>query len=595
MKTLQLSHFIAIILFAFTANAQQLYSPSLACHKNYTSICSDWSQPLLQKIDSVNIVSYGDTLLNEFFRKGHLAAGIDSIEIADTAVVYHLYPGEIYTLNDLDISPADQIIMEGSGISKIDWSKRTLNEKTFKAFQNKVLSHLANSGYPFASMYLDSISIKENLINSKLVIDKNEVITYDSMLILGTARVNKSYLHRYLDLPIGGLYNQKNVLAIKRRIKDLSFMEFKADPSLSFVNGKSYFTMPLNNRNASKFDFIIGVLPITQNGIREWTITGDFTGDFINKLGNGESISIKYQQIKPETQELKMALNYPYLFNLPFGIDGNFELYRNSSTFLDLTADLGIQYQLSGKNYLKIGWNFKSSRLIEVDTNRLIGTGRLPEQLDVNVTSGGVSFLIDRLNYTFNPSSGYSIKVNAQAGQKKVIPNLSIISLVEGEVNFQEAYDTIKLTSFQTQLTLDLQYFVNIKNWSTIRIANSSAYKYNQTNLYSNEYFRIGGNKLLRGFNEQAILSPFYSVFTTEFRIILDQLSYISLPFIDYGFTQVVIDDTLQWDNAIGVGLGLNFGTPAGIFNISFASGNRLDRGFNFSDTKIHFGYVNLF
>jgi outer membrane protein assembly factor BamA len=439
-------------------------------------------------------------------------------------------------MEDLNISVSDAVILQGSGINKSFMRNQVLTQQNFNRMKARVLEHLADRGYPFAGVKVDSVRLNNQKLSSRLIIDKNGFITYDTILITGDARVNKSFLHKYLRIRQGDPYRQSDILRIKDRINDLSYLQFKADPRISFVNDKAAFDLPLINRNASRFDFIIGVLPRLENGVRQWTITGDFTGEFVNKLGNGEAFSVRYQRLRPETQELVLDLDYPYIFNLPFGVDGHFELFRNTTEFLDVKAGLGINYNISRKDYLQIGWNFSSSRLIEIDTVNLLQSRKLPQQLDVDVTSGRVAFTMNRFNRLLNPSSGGRLRIDVQAGQKKIIPNLTITSLESGETTFKEAYDTLQLNTFQAQLALEVDYFINVRNWSTIRMANRSAYKYNQQQLFTNEYFRIGGNKLLRGFNEQSIFTPFYSVFTTEFRVLLDELSYISLPFIDYAF-----------------------------------------------------------
>jgi len=90
-------------------------------------------------------------------------------------------------------------------------------------------------------------------------------------------------------------------------------------------------------------------------------------------------------------------------------------------------------------------------------------------------------------------------------------------------------------------------------------------------------------------------LTDFYAIATAEFRVILDQNSFLSFPFIDYGRVNSLRDGNRSWENTIGAGIGLNFATGAGIFNVSFAIGRRDDVPVDFSNAKIHFGYVSLF
>ena len=44
--------------------------------------------------------------------------------------------------------------------------------------------------------------------------------------------------------------------------------------------------------------------------------------------------------------------------------------------------------------------------------------------------------------------------------------------------------------------------------------------------MFQNELFRIGGLKTLRGFDEESIFASVYSIFTLEYRFILEQNSY---------------------------------------------------------------------
>ena len=300
-------------------------------------------------------------------------------------------------------------------------------------------------------------------------------------------------------------------------------------------------------------------------------------------------------ELKPEAQELELKFNLPYLGNLPFGIDTDFGLYRGSTNFLELKSKLGLQYLFSGLDYIDASWYFNSLRLIEIDTVSLIANRRLPSQLDVNYTGGGVGVSIEDVDYRFNPGKGWRGALNSTLGIKSIVANNTIQSISEGSLDFAEAYDTLELNSFQAELYAQIEYYKPIGTWATVKTSIKSAYKYNQERLYDNELFRIGGNRLLRGFDEQSILTDLYAVATVEFRVVLDQNSFLSFPFIDYGRVHSLREGEKSWENTFGTGFGLNFATGAGIFNVSFAIGKRTDIPVDFSATKIHFGYVSLF
>ena len=115
---------------------------------------------------------------------------------------------------------------------------------------------------------------------------------------------------------------------------------------------------------------------------------------------------------------------------------------------------------------------------------------------------------------------------------------------------------------------------------------------YNSPQYFNNELFLIGGTRNFRGFDEETIYCNNYLVATAEYRYLIDMNSYFSV-FSDGGFTSNNITNNTY--HYIGAGFGLSFQTKQGLFNISIANGKRDDLPFNFSQSKIHFGFVSIF
>ena len=148
------------------------------------------------------------------------------------------------------------------------------------------------------------------------------------------------------------------------------------------------------------------------------------------------------------------------------------------------------------------------------------------------------------------------------------------------------------------ELKADISYFVPIKRRGVFGIHARGGWRFTSgdNNLLINEQFQIGGNQLLRGFDEASIFTPFYAVGTAEFRLLLSDNSYFSAPFIDVGY----VDRDIGGGNsvtelAVGIGAGLVFETKVGLFNFSIASGRNDDQGFDFGRPKAHFGFSSLF
>jgi hemolysin activation/secretion protein len=118
---------------------------------------------------------------------------------------------------------------------------------------------------------------------------------------------------------------------------------------------------------------------------------------------------------------------------------------------------------------------------------------------------------------------------------------------------------------------------------------------FSSTPVYNNEQFRLGGNKLLRGFNEETLFATRYAVGTAEYRLLIGANSYIA-AFADYAYVENITDRIRLFQRPLGLGAGIVFESQAGLFGVSGAVG-RLDNGdpFDLRSVKVHLGYVNLF
>ena len=114
--------------------------------------------------------------------------------------------------------------------------------------------------------------------------------------------------------------------------------------------------------------------------------------------------------------------------------------------------------------------------------------------------------------------------------------------------------------------------------------------------MLPNEQYRIGGAKLLRGFDEQSVFARDYAVLTTEFRLLLGGNAFL------YGFldaSRVNPRDKRNPDRSIdyplGFGAGINIDTRAGVFGLSLALGKSNGIPLELDAPKVHLGYVSVF
>jgi len=548
----------------------------------------------LEFSDSTAAMNYLNEWLLENRGQGFIASSIDGIEKIDSLWTVNLYRGNQYKWVELDLSGISSKWLSSSGLRPEFFKRKEVSEKELKAVFFSLGEVAERNGYPFASIGIDSFSIDGDNIWARIYLNEGPLIVFDGIELTGNQDIAEYYLASYLDVKHGTPYNARTIQALRNRIDELPFAELESDPVVRFVDNKAKILLDLNSVNASRIDFVIGFLPRDEIDNR-LLITGNLTGEFYNQLGLGERFFIDFQRIRPQTQDVELAFTYPYLLDLPFGLDTRFELNRRDSLFLDIAYNIGIEYLFSGSSLIRLFLDKRRSNLISIDRESILASGNLPQRLDYSRTGIGLAYELRQFDFRLNPTSGFSLKTQLSIGRRNISKNDQILNLSNDNTNFNALYDSLSLESTSLNIHLEFSRFFRLSSLMTIKTKISTAMIYNSDEILFNELFRIGGNKLMRGFDEESIPTSAFAIGTIEYRLLTGRRSYI-FAFADFGYIEnksrliQTYNDFLQ-----AYGLGMTFDTAAGIFSLSAALGKQRDTEIDYRRTKIHFGYVSLF
>ncbi len=514
------------------------------------------------------------------FDNAYLTAQYDSIISDSNTTTAYINFGAQYKWAYLKHGNVDEGVLSEIGFREKLYSNKPVNYKDVKRIQEKIIRYYENNGYPFASVKLDSIVISENQLSAQLNLEKNSKEKIDSVIIKGNAKINPVYLYNYLGIREGSLYNESQLQKVNTRLRELPFLTITKPATVTFTNQFNRLILNLDKKRASQFDGILGILPDNQTG--KILFTGDIRLKLQNSLGKGELIDLNWRKLQTQTQDLNIHLVYPFIFRTPFGIDYNFKLYKKDTSYLDVNQNIGIQYLLNGGNYVKIFYNNKTSSLLS--TKGLEMQTTLPPYADVSTNMYGLGLKLEKLDYRLNPRKGFSIVINSSVGTKNIKQNTKLKNV---------DYSKLKLFSTVYNGDIEASFFIPFGNRSTIKIGTQSAFL-NGESIFQNELFRFGGLKTLRGFDEESIYATTYSIFTLEYRFILEQNSYLYL-FGNQAWYENNSTITYLNDTPYGFGAGISFETKAGIFSISYALGKQFQNPIELKSGKIHFGIVNYF
>ena len=516
------------------------------------------------------------------YDNAYLAATYDSIKTDSVTkiVTAYLNTGEQYKWAYLKSGNVDEGVLSEIGFREKLYSNKPVSFKDVKRVQEKIIRYYENNGYPFTSVKLDSITIQNNELSAQLFLKKNGEQKIDSVIIRGTAKVSTVYMYNYLGVKPGNLYDESQLKKVNTRLAELPFIRSTAPSEIKFTNTHNKLVLYLEKKRASQFDGIVGILPDNVTG--KLLFTGDVRLKLQNGLGRGELIDLNWRRLQTQTQDLKVRLVYPFVLRTPFGLDYNFKLYKKDTTFLDVNQNIGIQYLLLGGNYFKIFYTNKTSTLLSTKGLEFITV--LPSYADIRTNMYGLGWRYEKLDYRLNPRKGYTIAINGSAGTKNIKKN--------SKIN-QDVYKDLDLSTTLYMGDLEGALFIPFFNRTTLKLGTQSALIKGES-IFQNELYRIGGLKTLRGFDEESIFASTYSIFTFEYRFILEQNSYLYV-FGDGAWYENNNVNNYITDTPIGFGAGISFETKAGVFSINYALGKQFDNPIRLRSGKIHFGIVNYF
>lgn len=543
-------------------------------------------QPQIEFADSLLVYQELRLWKEKMILKGYLSASIDSVSWTNEKAEAFVYIGKKYVFERVELLGADNLPLKNQSI------KHTETVGDVNRVKERLLKIAENNGYPFASVQIDSFWLNDSKANVLLRISENQYIVYDSLLIYGEkVRFRKKYAQAYLGIKVGKPYKENDVLKLDRRLGDLEYIQQEKNPLIEFSNEIASVNLFLKNRKTSQFELLIGVLPNNEN-TGKVLVTGQAGIHLVNPFGTGKELLIKWQKLQAKTQRLNTQVVYPYFLNTPLGFDISFDLYKKDTSYLQLDYRIAPQVNFSGTNVFKAFAQFSSTRLLSIDTTAIKLYHKLPTHLDVKSAYYGFDYEFRSLDYRLNPRKGMDLAIKAAVGTRKIEQNNQINNLYDYTrgTSFTYLYDSVQVKSVNYQLAGKLDYFVSIKKRSTFK-PGLKAGAFIGKNILENEKFRIGGAKILRGFDEESIITPFYLIAELEYRFLVAKNSFV------YAFyDQALVQNNLnQLDYPLGFGLGAAIDTRIGIFALSYALGKRNNTNIQLKNSKIHFGYINYF
>ena len=522
---------------------------------------------------------------------GYLELSVDSVRAAADTLFVVAHEGRRYGLGDFRSGASDS---EDHGAPRTDSLATDLEDLAdLEEELADYISRSADAGYPFARVRFDSLALRDSTLDLRATAWTGPYVTYGGVRFETGAEppVSTAFLTRYLRLEAGRRYRPVEIQQVSRRLRTLPYLQMAREPVVVFEGGQAIIYVDAKARKTSRFDFLLGFLPNSEQNDGQLLLTGDATLELDNSLRRGERLYFAFERLQPQSTEVELAASYPYLFDSPFGARVDFGLYRQQEDWLRVNYEAGLTYAFGGGDAYELFYEGGVAQALSFDTAVVQATQRLPEVLDARRNGFGLRLRLDRRDDIVDTRRGFTAVLTTVAGLREVSVANGVRELSE---RLDAAADSIGGRTAQYRLGMDAAGFLPLgRRLVAVARARGGALFGDQEPL-RNELYRIGGQRLLRGFDEQSIDAQAYIVGTAETRLLIGGGSYL-FAFVDQGYLRNPYAVFISRDYPTGFGAGLRLGTGAGALSLTYAYGKRRGGQVDFQRAKIHVGFESRF
>lgn len=504
-----------------------------------------------------------DTIRTQLQLLGYVGSRLVSLKIIDSSMTATYSLGAKTKTLSLSIHEP-----EWAYLSDLDWSDLAelrpdgqiqMPFEVLPQFMQRLSDELEGKGHSFAKVYLTEIRLEEDQAHAALNISIRQKRFIDKIVVRGYEDFPSNFIRHRLGLVVGEEFSRAKLDRASLAMSGVTFAEETRGPEVLFTRDSTLIYLYLKKRRSNRFDGIIGFASEEESSGLEFN--GYLDLSLNNIFNSGETIALYWKNNGNDRQRFYLQVETPFLFKSPLTPTLNFELFRQDSTFNNVTARLDLSYLLNARSQIGASLSTETS-------NDLTTLGNASIASFSNWYAGASYRLQEPLNDQLFPVR-YALELKALFGSRST--------------------DLESITQSQFQLTASYLWSIDPRNH--IFAGNQSAWL-NSADYLQNELYRIGGIYNLRGVNEESLFASGYSIFNLEYRYKPSSNSYF-YTISDFAWVENRVDQESY--NVISFGLGYAFRTKAGILNLSYANGTFENTPFSFENSKVHVKILSYF
>lgn len=417
----------------------------------------------------------------------------------------------------------------------------------------KIVSFYEKKGFSFVTVFLSNLTQYNNQLSAKLNINFTKKRNITSIVVKGYDDFPKKYLKHFLNLNNRVLFNNTTLNEVYNTANTIPFTTQLKKPEVLFTKDSTILYLYLKKKSANFFDGIIGFS--NEKNSNNIKFNGYIDLQLANIFNKGESFGLQWKNNSiSQNKILNLKLNTPFIFNSKFNLNGEFDIFKQDSTYTNTKSQFKIGYQLSTKSTINAVINFENSNITTTKNTNLTFEKYLKKLL-------GASYTFTQI-YNNNDLDGLFLEVGFMFGKRKVN----------------------NINTPQSKFHFLAEYKIPITNKSSLAVKNKTE-SLNTSNLKINELYRVGGVNSIRGFDELSFITSKYTATKIEYRYKTDNKSYL-YTISDLGYLKNDVSN--QNLTLYGLGLGYSLQTKTSNINIGYAVGKTNKSAFNLKNSKLH-------
>ena len=483
-------------------------------------------------------------------------------------LTYTLSEGDKYNFGAMNIDTSLRKV-------NIDDLKKDLHTKDGELFNSNqieesidaMVTHLSNLGYAFVDIEPDlKRDYKSHTVAVTYKIQEGRKVYINHINISGNVRTMDDVIRREFRIAENDPYNAAQIRRSEQRIKNLGFFD-KVEITNAKTDAPDKVDINVNVAEKSTGEINFGAGYSTTDGA-----LGNVGIRERNLMGKGQDLGITFERAQRKT-DLDLSFTEPYFMG--YNVSAGFDLFDTTtnnqiqSEYDSTSHGVVLRSSYDFTEYLRhtVRYSFRTDDITNIASTASL---YIKDQEGLTTTSLiGQTFLYDKRDNKFNPSSGYFFKFNEDVaglgGDNDFFRN---------EIRTGYFIPLFKKSSdIVLQLSANTGYIVGLGN-KDVRIS---------------QRFFVGGDDM-RGFETSgvgprdaatgdALGGNFYYVGSTELHFPLGlpkELDFLGNLFLDAGsLTKIDQSGGGINDNSaprVSVGTGISWGSPMGPIRIDLAT-----------------------